>query len=156
MTAEADVLVSSVMAASRALVGVAARSLAAAHDVVTLPQYRLLVILSGHGPTTLTGLAEQLAVAPSTALRMVDRLVDVALVAREANPVNRREVVISLSPSGTDLVRTVTERRRAELERILAVMPMRERVRTANALRAFAAAAGEPVGPRSSAEGLGW
>ena len=45
-----DELVDTVLAASRALVAVAARSLAAAGDEVTLPQYRALVVLAAHGP----------------------------------------------------------------------------------------------------------
>jgi hypothetical protein len=45
-----DELVDTVLAASRALVAVAARSLAAAGDEVTLPQYRALVVLSARGP----------------------------------------------------------------------------------------------------------
>jgi len=42
--------VDTVLAASRALVAVAARSLAAAGDEVTLPQYRALVVLAARGP----------------------------------------------------------------------------------------------------------
>jgi len=45
-----DELVDTVLAASRALVAVAARSLAAAGDEVTLPQYRALVVLAAQGP----------------------------------------------------------------------------------------------------------
>jgi hypothetical protein len=42
--------VDTALAASRALVAVAARSLAAAGDEVTLPQYRALVVLAAQGP----------------------------------------------------------------------------------------------------------
>ncbi len=45
-----DELVDTVLAASRALVAVAARSLAAAGDEVTLPQYRALVVRAAKGP----------------------------------------------------------------------------------------------------------
>jgi hypothetical protein len=45
-----DELVDTVLAASRALVAVAARSLAAAGDEVTLPQYRALIVLAAAGP----------------------------------------------------------------------------------------------------------
>ena len=75
-----DDIVDAVMAASRALVALSARSIAGVRDV-TLPQYRMLVVLTG-GPTNLSGLARALDVAPSTALRMVDRLVSAGLVAR--------------------------------------------------------------------------
>ncbi|MGH3283480.1 MAG: MarR family winged helix-turn-helix transcriptional regulator [Streptosporangiaceae bacterium] len=70
-----DELVDTVLAASRALVAVAARSLAAAGDEVTLPQYRALVVLAARGPQGTAELAAALAVNPSTATRMCDRLV---------------------------------------------------------------------------------
>ncbi len=49
-----------VITATRALVGVAARSLAEVNDDVTLPQYRVLVLLDGRGPQTMGELAEAL------------------------------------------------------------------------------------------------
>lgn len=52
-----DELVDTVLAASRALVAVAARSLAAAGDEVTLPQYRALVVLAAAGPQGMAELA---------------------------------------------------------------------------------------------------
>ena len=42
------------VAASRALVAVAARSLADLSDDITLPQYRALVVLRTRGPSALT------------------------------------------------------------------------------------------------------
>lgn len=69
-------LTAAVLTASRLLVAVSARSLAAAEERVTLPQLRLLVLLASHGETNLVTLADRLMVNPSTALRMVDRLAD--------------------------------------------------------------------------------
>jgi len=54
---DVDSLVSAVLLASRALVGIAARSLAAAPAHVTLVQYRLLVLLVSRGPQTPSALA---------------------------------------------------------------------------------------------------
>ena len=45
-------LTDALLTASRALVAVAARSLAAVDDDVTLPQYRALVVLAVAGPST--------------------------------------------------------------------------------------------------------
>jgi DNA-binding MarR family transcriptional regulator len=85
--AAADELVDTVLAASRALVAVAARSLAAAGDEVTLPQYRALVVLAARGPQGTAELAAALAVNPSTATRMCDRLVRKGLIRhRRAGP----------------------------------------------------------------------
>ena len=115
-----DELVDTVLAASRALVAVAARSLAAAADEVTLPQYRALVVLAARSPRGTAELAAALAVNPSTATRMCDRLVRKGLVRRHRQAGDRRTVRIALTQEGRDLVGEVSRRRRAELARLLA------------------------------------
>jgi DNA-binding MarR family transcriptional regulator len=97
---DVEAVTSAVLTASRLLVAVAARSLAAAEERVTLPQFRMLVVLAGHAETKLVTLAELMAVNPSTAMRMVDRLAAAGLVSREVNPESRREVMLRLTPAG--------------------------------------------------------
>ena len=132
------------LTASRVLVAVSARSLAAAEERVTLPQFRLLVVLASHGEAKLVTLADSLAVNPSTAMRMIDRLVATGLVSRRVNPSSRREVVLRLTSAGQQIVDDVTSRRRCEIAAIVARMPERHRTGLVKALRAFAEAAGEP------------
>src|SRR5262245_29898507 len=115
------------LVASRALVGVAARSLAGTEDPVTLVQYRALVLLASRGELNVGALAEALDVHQSTATRLCDRLVARGLVERGPSVQSRREVVVSLSRSGHALLRTVTTKRRAEIDRILARMTAKER-----------------------------
>ena len=152
----ADELVSALLTASRALVGVSARSLAGVEDAVTITQFRTLVVLEGHGGTRLNQLAERLAVTPSTALRMVDRLIVAHLVTREENKADRREVLIALTHEGARLVREVTLRRRAEIATIVAAMPQEGREDVVAALNAFAQAAGEATPSVDTATRLGW
>jgi DNA-binding MarR family transcriptional regulator len=152
----ADELVSALLTASRALVGVSARSLADVEDAVTITQFRSLVVLEGHGDTRLNQLAERLGVTPSTALRMVDRLIAAHLVTRQENKADRREVLIGLTREGARLVREVTERRRAEIATIVAVMPQEGRQEVVAALNAFAQAAGEATPSADTAARLGW
>lgn len=147
---DADILVSGLLVASRALVGVAARSLTEVEGVVTLAQFRSLVVLSSHGEIKLGRLAELLDVNASTAQRMVDRLVTADLVARNANPESRREVLVALTQEGQRVVDAVTRRRRREISAIVRRMPAGQRTAAADALRAFAAAAGEPEHPSGS------
>src|ERR1700759_4004882 len=90
-----DELVDTGLAASGALVAVAARSLAAAGDEVTLPQYRALVVLAARGPRGTAELAAALAVNPSTATRMCDRLVRKGLVRRHRQPGDPRPIRIA-------------------------------------------------------------
>jgi DNA-binding MarR family transcriptional regulator len=148
-----DELVDTVLAASRALVAVAARSLAAAGDEVTLPQYRALVVLAAHGPKNTAELAAALAVNPSTATRMCDRLVRKGLVRRHRQSGDRRSVRIALTAAGRDLVAEVTRQRRAELARLLGALPPEQHEPVIAAFRAFAAAAGELPQPGAT---LGW
>jgi DNA-binding MarR family transcriptional regulator len=151
--AAGDELVDTVLAASRALVAVAARSLAAAGDDVTLPQYRALVVLAARGPQGTAELAGALAVNPSTATRMCDRLVRKGLVRRHRQAGDRRSVRITLTAQGRDLVAEVTRQRRAELTRLLAALPPGQHEPVIAAFRAFAAAAGELPSPGAA---LGW
>jgi DNA-binding MarR family transcriptional regulator len=97
---DGDALVDAVLGASRALVGVAARSLSTVAEDVTLAQYRALVVLASRGPQRLADLATALVVEPSTATRMCDRLVRKRLVARRRSSEDRRAVRVSLTPSG--------------------------------------------------------
>jgi DNA-binding MarR family transcriptional regulator len=148
-----DELVDTVLAASRALVAVAARSLSEAGDEVTLPQYRALVVLASQGPQGTAELAAALSVNPSTATRMCDRLVRKGLVRRHRQSGDRRAVRIALTTAGRDLVTEVSRRRRAELARLLGALPAREHEPVIAAFRAFAAAAGELPQPGAA---LGW
>ena len=144
-----DTVADAVLASSRALVAVSARSIASTKGV-TLPQYRMLVVLDA-GPTNLTDLAKHLDVAPSTALRMVDRLEAADLLTREVRPANRRETLLSLTVAGRRTVRTVTVRRRRDLRAVIAQIPAHQRADLARAMAAFAAAANQ-LWPTSSGE----
>ena len=134
-----DEVVDAVLASSRALVAVSARSIAGAKGV-TLPQFRMLVVLS-EASTNLSALAAALDVAPSTAMRMVDRLESAGLVERSVNAENRRETHLSLTASGRRTVRTVTARRRRDLAAVLSQLSVREQAALAHAMTAFARAA---------------
>jgi DNA-binding MarR family transcriptional regulator len=141
------------LTASRALVGVAARSLAAVVDDVTLPQYRALVVLAARGPQTVGDLADAVAVHDSTATRLCDRLVAKKLVHRAVSRGNRRETVIRLTSEGRSIVDRVTTIRRAEIERIVGRIPPALRQPAVEALEAFSEASGE-LADQSWA--LGW
>ncbi len=140
-----DEVVSAVLRASRVLVAVAVRSLAAVDDDVTLPQYRALVVLASRGPQRPSTLAQALGVHPSTATRLCDRLVAKRLVRRSESAVSRREVSIELAPKGRRLVDAVTDRRRAEIAQIVSNVPDSERAATVRALHALGEAAAEPT-----------
>ncbi|HUI04284.1 MAG TPA: MarR family transcriptional regulator [Acidimicrobiales bacterium] len=132
-----------VLSASRVLVAVAARSLAEHEDEVSISQYRALVLLASRGPQRPVDLAEALAIDPSTATRLCDRLVHKRLISRRRQGADRREVRLDLTARGQQLVESVTARRRLEIERVLKTIPASERPGLARAFALFAAHAGE-------------
>ena len=140
--ADVDV-VDAVLTASRTMVAVATRSLGAAAEDTTLAQYRALVVLASRGPQRMVDLAEALGVAPSTAGRMCDRLVRKGLIRRQRARADRRSVLVSISAAGREVVDQATERRRDLIAGILSRLPAARQRAVAEALRAFAEAAGE-------------
>jgi len=153
MSASADELADAVLTASRALVAVAARSLAAAPSDVTLPQYRALVVLATRGPQRPSDLAAELGVAASSITRLCDRLVRKKLVKRQLRPSNRREYVIEITDDGQAIVDAVTVSRRREIRRLLGRIPAGRRQQLLTTLRELSDAAGEQESPASP---LGW
>ncbi|MFE7314760.1 MarR family winged helix-turn-helix transcriptional regulator [Streptomyces sp. NPDC057555] len=132
-----------VMAASRLVIAVSARALAAIDDTVTLPQLRALVVLESCEPLKLAALATTLGVNPSTAMRMVDKLEAAGLVDRRTNPASRREVVLRLSAAGRAMVEQVLAHRRAEIRTLVGRLPAEQRAALVPALQALVRAAGE-------------
>lgn len=121
----------------------AVRSLSFVAEDITLAQYRTLVVLASRGPQKLADLAEQLAVNPSTAGRMCDRLVRRGLVKRHRAFDDRRIVLISLTAGGRKIIDEATLRRRMFLSATLAEMPPGRQREAAAVFRSFADAAGE-------------
>ncbi len=130
--------------ASRALLGMVARSLSVALDTVTVPQFRALVVLASTGPQRMGDLAERIGIHPSTLTRTVERLEAAGLIERTTVPGNRREVRVELLEAGSTLVATVMESRRAEVQAIMDGLNDEEREQVRRGMEIFARAAGEP------------
>jgi DNA-binding MarR family transcriptional regulator len=147
--------VDALLRASRALVGIAAQSLDLPDDV-TLPQFRVLVLLASRGEQRVGELAIELAVHPSTATRMVDRLEAKRLVHRvtpRGRGEDRREMLVQVESAGAALVARVNRRRRRALAEIVDRLPRRQRGAVTAAMTAFADVAGEVA---DSSWELGW
>jgi DNA-binding MarR family transcriptional regulator len=148
-----DEVTDAVLIASRALVAVAARSLTAVEDDVTLPQFRALVVLSSRGPTNSGELAHELGIHPSTGTRLCDRLAAKGLIERQPGAESRREVELVVTAAGLRIVDDVTSARRREIATIVRRVPTELRPAMVQALQAFAEAAGEAP---EQAWSLGW
>jgi DNA-binding MarR family transcriptional regulator len=132
-----------VLTATRALVGIAARSLAEVGDEVSLAQYRVLVLLDSRGPQTMSELATALDVNPSSVTRVCDALVDKKLIRRSQPQGNRRTVEADLAPAGRRLLDQAMDERRRLIDDALSRMSPQAQRRLARALADFADAAGE-------------
>jgi DNA-binding MarR family transcriptional regulator len=134
-----------VLTASRLLIALSARSLASVEDTLTLPQFRMLVVLESRGELSLSRLAHHLAVNPSTAFRMAERLISLGMLARGENNSDRREVLLFLTHSGRRVVTEATTRRRSEIAKIVASIPADQRAELIRALQTFTDAGDEPL-----------
>ncbi|MFH8250236.1 MarR family winged helix-turn-helix transcriptional regulator [Microbacterium sp. B2969] len=132
------------LVASRALLGVIARSLSDALQEVTMPQFRVLVILAASGPLRMGSIAAMMGSHPSTFSRTVDRLVARGWVERQVNQDSRRETLLEPTSAARALVDGVSARRAAEISEILARLTPDEQNRVHEGMALFAAAAGEP------------
>ncbi|XRQ16338.1 MarR family transcriptional regulator [Actinomadura welshii] len=99
---------------------------ASAHNASDVPvpstQLRALFVVE-RGPVNVSGLAEELGALVSSASRLCDRLEASGMLTRDHGR-DRREVTVRLSADGQALLDRLRVRRRAELARILASMPM--------------------------------
>jgi DNA-binding MarR family transcriptional regulator len=135
--------VNALLTASRSLIAVATRSLGAVAEETMIAQYRALVVLASRGPQRMANLARALGVAPSTAGGMCDRLVRKGLIRRHRARADRRAVLVPVTAAGRQVVDQATAQRRALIEDILAKLPAGAQRAAAEALAAFAEAAGE-------------
>lgn len=129
---------------SRALLGVVARSLSEALELVTLPQFRVMVILASSEPMRMGALANRAHSNISTFSRSLDRMVAGGWVRRVGSPDSRREVLIELTAHGKQLVAHVTDRRRDEIALIMGRLSAQDQKKVGEAFALFAAVTGEP------------
>ena len=129
-----------VLAGTQVIGSLIAESISQVEPEVTMPQLRVLMLAATQAPLNLLTVAADLGVHPSNATRTCDRLVKAGLLDRRTDPDDRRQVVLTLTPAGRQLVGDVMSHRRATVERIMARMSEDERAMLAESLEAFARA----------------
>lgn len=141
-----------VIRAARVFAAVTAESVAQAGAGVTLPQLRVLTVAAEVGSLSNADVARTLDVHISNASRLCDRLVLAGLLDRRDSAIDRRQVTLTVTAAGADLLRAVTEHRRAAFTQILTDMTPRDRAALARGLPGFTQSgeqhiAGAPAGP---------
>jgi DNA-binding MarR family transcriptional regulator len=146
--------IDAVLLACRVLVAASAQSIAAVEDVADLIQVRILVVLASRGPLSLSVLADAAGLHITRASRVCERLVAAGLIDRVDDPDDRRQLILTPTAAGAQIVRTVLRRRRAAVEPALRRMSPQRRAELVSVLQEFAAA-GEK-GAESDLWALGW
>jgi MarR family transcriptional regulator, organic hydroperoxide resistance regulator len=70
---------------------------------ITYPQHLVIDVLAEGGNLSVGEIAERLSLEPSTITPLLKRLESAGFVSRSRNPLNERQVVVSLLPSGQTL-----------------------------------------------------
>ena len=71
---------------------------------ITGPQLACLMVVEEEGPLTSSNLAKRVYLSPSTLVGIIDRLEEKRLVERNRSSVDRRQVHISITPQGKQLI----------------------------------------------------
>ncbi|MCS7272957.1 MAG: MarR family transcriptional regulator [Fimbriimonadales bacterium] len=108
-----------------------------AESDLTYSQMQALRYLNTHKRVTVGDLAEGLNISYPSATNMVHRLERKALIRRVANPRDRRQVGLTLTEAGRELIQRVDHERRQRFAAILARMSQAERQAFINGLSAF-------------------
>ena len=74
---------------------------------LTMAQLRVLLVLQAVGPSRMSDIASTLEVALPTVTGIVDKLVKKDLVTRQADPGDRRVVIVGLSVGGQELINSL-------------------------------------------------
>lgn len=129
--------VDEVLRAAPVFAAVTAEALAQLGDRITLPQLRVLTAAAEAGCLSNADVARLLDVHISNASRLCDRLVDAGLLDRRDSEVDRRQVTLTATAAGRDLLDVVTVHRRSVFTRVLTDMATHDREALVRGLPGF-------------------
>nr|WP_086864886.1 MarR family transcriptional regulator [Amycolatopsis lexingtonensis] len=101
------------------MVAIADSTVERATGQLTLTQFHALRVVSERTPVTMSRVADELAMNPSTVTRACERLTGLDLLQKAQNPLNRRETLLAPTAKGRQLVGRVDEDRRRVLAAVL-------------------------------------
>jgi DNA-binding MarR family transcriptional regulator len=127
----------SLMELSKLVTAVVAHSLTVVDPAVTVQQLRVLVMVGSRGPVNVSAVAGALGVNPSGASRACDRLVSAGLLHRREAEGDRRNVALTVTRSGQELIDSLLGHRRMFFEAVVSEMGEADRKRLTRALGEF-------------------
>lgn len=141
--------VDAVVEGTRVIGALIARTLVQLEPPVTMPQWRVLVLAADDG-CPVSAIADDLAIHPSNATRIVERLTSAGLVAKRRGTVDRRQVMVTLTAEGRGLYGRAMQLRRERVREAMRVMSADECDQLVAALGAFVEALRPASGAPSS------
>ncbi len=127
-------VVAAIVAANHHLLMASNRAIEGLRTAISPLQLQALVVLAS-GSQRLIDLADAVAIAPSTATRLCDTLMTEALIVKDRDNTDRREVRLSLAPDGRRLLSDLEKRRRREFESIVKSISSSQRRQLIRTLR---------------------
>ncbi|WP_205032293.1 MarR family winged helix-turn-helix transcriptional regulator [Hwanghaeella grinnelliae] len=89
-------------------------------------EWRIMAVLYGTDGVTVGGLARRCLIKQPSVTKNIDRMEERGLVSRSPSPDDRRQVIISLTERGTEIVADLVHRARAHEAEVLADFPAEE------------------------------
>lgn len=89
---------------------------------LTMAQAKLLYVVTAAGELTMSEIAQRLGVTISTASGAVDHLVGLGLISRNDDPANRRQVRVSTTTVGQDMLEQLRELSTRQLRALFDVL----------------------------------
>lgn len=86
---------------------------------ISMPQAKTLYLIAAAGELHMSELVARLGVSLSTVSGLVDRLVDAGWAVRRDDPADRRQVMVAITPDGTDFLDRFRELGSHQLRRLL-------------------------------------
>lgn len=124
---------------------------------ISMPQAKLLYLLSAGGELHMSALVHRLGVSLSTISGLVDKVVDQGLASRREDPADRRQVMVGLTPAGHDFIDRFRELNARQMRELLDLLGDDDLARVRDAMSALAVAANRlaqnlaPASPRTPA-----
>lgn len=103
--------------------------------VLSVPQFRTLVLLEAQPGTTMSRVAEHVGLSLPSASTLVEGLVQRALVARQPHPTDRRRVALALTAHGRTVITSARRHTQAFLAEHLAALSDGQRATVAEAMQ---------------------
>ena len=108
---------------------------------ITMAQAKVLHVVAASGEVHMSELVHALGVSVSTVSELVDRLVEHGFVARHDDPSDRRQVVVSLTAAGVELVDRFRDLSGAQTRELLVLLQPDDLAAIDRGVRALHAAA---------------